>query len=266
MAVYSTVSTLTCTPLIAEIGTAVSCTDALAATVGQPSGTTTYYDGSNALGTATVTAGSATFSMSALAVGSHTITAAYAENDPYLASTSNAQTVVVLSDFALTATPTSGTVYTGEALTSTITVAPGTGFTLDVALACSGLPANTTCTLTPSTVTGGSGTSKLVIQTTTPSKTTTAMNHMPGGRGWPALAVLLLLFIPRKWRRGVWLTGLFLVAALAAGSLSGCGGSSSLSGGTPAGTYVVTVTGTAVDGTVTLTKTATVTLKVQSLF
>jgi hypothetical protein len=266
LAVYATVSTLTCTPLIAEIGTAVSCTDALAATVGQPGGTITYYDGSTALGTSTVSAGAATFSMSVLAVGSHTITAAYAENDPYLASTSNAQTVVVLSDFALTATPTSGTVYTGEALTSTITVTPGTGFTLDVALTCTGLPANTTCTLTPSTLTGGSGTSKLLIQTIAPSKTTTAANQIQGGRGWPVLVGLLLLFIPKKWRRAGWLVGLLLVAALAAGSLTGCGGSSSLSGGTPAGTYTVTVTGTAVDGTVTLTKTATVTLKVQSLF
>ncbi|MDR3727348.1 MAG: Ig-like domain repeat protein [Terracidiphilus sp.] len=266
LAVYSTVSTLTCTPLIAEIGTAVSCTDSLAATVGQPSGTITYYDGSTAQGTATVTAGTATFYLSALAVGSHTITATDAENDPYLASTSNAQTVVILSDFTLTATPASGTVYTGEALTSTITVAPGTGFTLDVALTCTGLPTNTTCTLTPTTVTGGSGTSKLVIQTTAPSKTTTAANRMPGGRGWPVLAGLLLLFIPKKWRRGGWLAGLLLVAALAAGSLTGCGGSSSLSGGTPAGTYTVTVTGTAVDGTVTLAKTATVTVKVQSLF
>jgi hypothetical protein len=104
------------------------------------------------------------------------------------------------------------------------------------------------------------------IQTIAPSKTTTAANQIQGGRGWPVLVGLLLLFIPKKWRRAGWLVGLLLVAALAAGSLTGCGGSSSLSGGTPAGTYTVTVTGTAVDGTVTLTKTATVTLKVQSLF
>ena len=264
--VYTPVSTLDCSPNPAEIGTAVTCTDSVAASVGQPSGTATYYDGTTVLGTATVTAGTATFTTSSLAVGVHPIFAVYARNGAYLASTSNIVNEIIISNFTLTAAPTAATVYTGEAANSTITVTPGIGFTLDVALTCSGLPANTTCTLTPSTVTGGSGTSKLVVQTTAPSQTTAA-NHLPGGRAWPLLAGLLLLIMPmrlRRWRAR--LMGLLLTAALAAGALSGCGGSGTLTGGTPAGSYPITVTGTATISTLTITETTTVTVKVESLF
>jgi uncharacterized protein YceK len=60
--------------------------------------------------------------------------------------------------------------------------------------------------------------------------------------------------------------GLLLTAAIVTGALSGCGGSSTLTGGTPAGSYPITVTGTATIGTLTLTQTTTVTVKVDSLF
>lgn len=268
--VYSTLSTLTCTPLIAEIGTTISCSDAISASTGQPSGTITYYDGTTSLGTATVTNGAASFTLSSLAVGAHVITASFAENDPYLASTSNSQTITILSTFSLTAKPASGTIYTGEAVNSTITVTPGTDFTLDVALTCAVTSAATgtvnlpTCSLTPSTVSGGSGTSKLVVQTTAPNSTTASTLSM--GRGWPLLAGLLLLFVPRRWRRGGWMASLLLAAVFAAGMLTSCGGSGTLANGTTPGNYIVTVTGTAVDGSVTLTQTATVTVAVKSLF
>jgi len=86
-------------------------------------------------------------------------------------------------------------------------------------------------------------------------------------RGWPLVAGLLLLVIPRRLRRrGLWLTGLLMAAALAAFTLSVCGGSGTLSGGTPAGSYTVSVVGTATDGDLVLTHTATVTVKVESLF
>jgi len=265
LVVYDTVSTLSCTPLVAEIGSSVSCSDSIASSVGQPSGTITYYDGTTALGTATVTAGSASFTLSSLAVGTHTITAVFAENDPYLGSTSNAVTLTTLSTFSLTAAPTSGSIYTGEAFNSTITVVPGTGFALDVALTCSGAPANTTCSLTPSTVTGGSGTSKLVVLTTAPSQTTTTASYRSGA--WPLLAGLLLLFVPKRLRRWRgWLTGLVLAVALTAGAISGCGGSGTLTDGTPVGSYPITITGTATVGSVTLTQTTTVNVTVKSLF
>jgi hypothetical protein len=264
--VYTPVSTLSCSPNPAQYGATVTCTDAVGASVGTPTGTVTFYDGTTVLGTATLSAGTATYATSSLAVGSHTITAVYARNGAYLASTSNAITEVILSTFSLSATPASRTVYTGEAASYGITVTPGTGFTLDVALTCSGVPANTTCTITPSTVTGGSGTAVLVVQTTAPSQTTTASLHHIG-RAVPLLAGLLLLFVPRRWRRmGSWLMCLFLLIVFASGAMTACGGSGSLQGGTPAGSSVVTVTGTATIGSITLTQSTTVNLKVNSMF
>jgi hypothetical protein len=265
--VYATTSTLSCTPNPAEYQTTVTCTDSVAASTGTPSGTVTFYDGTTSLGTVTLDAGTASWSSASLVVGSHPITAVYALNYPYLSGTSNEVDEIIVSTFSLTAKPTSATIYTGETATSTITVTPGDGFTLDVALTCSGLPSTATCTLTPSTVSGGSGTSKLVVQTAAPSRQTTTASLGGMGRGWPLMATVLLLFVPRRLRRrGIWLAGLLVAAVIASMSLGGCGGSSTLTGGTPAGTYTVTVTGTAVDGSLVLTQSTTVTVKVESLF
>lgn len=262
--VYTPVSTLTCAPNPAEYGSTITCTDTLASAGGIPGGTVTFYDGTTELGTASLTSGVATFSTSSLVVGTHPITADYARSGAFLATVSNIFNEIIASTFSLTASPASHTVYTGEKATSIVTVVPGTGFTLDVALTCSGLPANTTCSLTPATVTGGSGTSTLVIQTTAPSQTTTAANRREGA--WPLLAGLLLL-VPRRFRRWRgWTMGVLLVASLALTTVTGCGGSGALAGGTPTGSQTITITGTAVDGTLTLTQTTTVTVNVESLF
>jgi uncharacterized protein len=267
--VYATTSTLACSPNPIEYGNTVTCTDTVTASTGTPTGTVTFYDGTTSLGTATLSSGIATYTTSSLTVGSHPITAVYTLNYPYLASTSNEVDEIVYSTFSLTAKPASATIYTGEAVNSTITVVPGSGFTLDVALTCSGLPDNSTCTFTPSSVTGGSGTSKLVIQTTAPSQATTTTALLKrGGHGWPLLAGLLLFFVPKRFRRrgSIWIGGLLLSAALAASTLTGCGSSGTLTGGTTPGTYTVTVTGLAVDGTLDLIHTATVTVTVKSMF
>jgi hypothetical protein len=263
---YTPVSTLACSPNPAEYGTTVTCTDTVASTAGTPTGTVTFYDGTTVLATASLSSGVATYTSSSLAVGSHAITADYARNGQYLASVSNTVTEIIVSTFSLSASPASFSIYTGEKATSTITVTPGSGFTLDVALVCSGAPANTTCTLTPSTVTGGSGTSTLTIQTTAPSQEASAVNTSRT-RAWPLVAGLLLLFAPKRWRRWRgWTAAMLLVAALALSALAGCGGSGTLTGGTAAGSYPITVTGTAVDGTLTITETTTVTVNVQSMF
>jgi hypothetical protein len=56
------------------------------------------------------------------------------------------------------------------------------------------------------------------------------------------------------------------VAVVASFVIDGCGSSGTLSGGTTPGAYSLTVTGTAKDGTLTITKSATATLTVKSLF
>jgi hypothetical protein len=258
---------LTCAPNPAAYGATVTCTATVSGSSSTPTGTVTFYDGSTALGTATLSSGVATYSTSALSVGSHTITAVYAGTAPYATSTSNAVDEIILSTFSLSVSPTARTVYTGEAADSTVTITPGSGFTLDVTLTCSGAPSSATCSLTPSTVSGGSGTSKLVVQTTAPSQTAASASYRPGSGAWTILAGLLLLFVPKTLRQhGGWFMGLLLTVALAAGVLTGCSSSGTLGGGTPAGSYTVTVTGTAADGTITLTQTATFAVTVKSLF
>ena len=263
---YATSQTLSCSPTLAESGTSVYCTDLVTSsyTGSSVSGTITYYDGSTALGTATVTSGSASFTLSSLAVGVHTITAKFATNLPFQASTSNSQTVTILSTFALSISPTSKTIYTGETATYTLTVTPGTGFTLDVALICSGVPSNASCTVSPATVTGGSGTATVTILTTAPHQQTTTSKLERGG-GSVFLAGLLLFLLPGRWRkRASWLA--LLLVGFSLTTLTACNNAGSLTGGTPAGSYTITVTGTASSGSVTITETATTVLTVKSLF
>jgi uncharacterized protein len=247
----TTTNVLACSPNPAAFGATVTCTSTLGTASSTPTGTVTFYDGTTALGTGTLASGVATYSTSTLSVGAHTITAVYAGSGGYAASTSNAVVEVITSNFGISISPATRSVYTGETAAYTVTVTPDTGFTLDVSLTCAGLPANTTCSLTPATVTGGSGSAQLVVQTTAPAKAAAAFGF----------AGVLLLLLPLR-KRGRWLAAIVVL-----GALNGCGSSGgSLTGGTPAGSYTVSVTGTAIDGSITLTHTATTSLKVKSLF
>ncbi len=72
---------------------------------------------------------------------------------------------------SLTSFTTSSTVLSpasiaaGTSTTSTVTIAPLNGFTGTVTLSCTGLPSGATCAFNPGSVTGGSGTSVLTLQT-----------------------------------------------------------------------------------------------------
>lgn len=265
-ALLSTSNTLSCTPNPAAYGSTVTCTDTVSGSSTTPTGTVTFYDGTTALGEATLSAGIASYSTSSLTVGTHTLTAVYEGAAPYAASTSNTVNEIITSSFSLSISPSSASVYTGEAASYTVTVSPDTGFTLDVSLTCSGLPTNTTCSLSPTTLTGGSGTSKVVVQTTAPAKTAASGLAMRVGRIY-FLSLSALVFAARTIRRrGSRLMPLMLLALGLSTFLNGCSSSGSLNGGTPTGTYTITVTGNATDGSITITKNATTSLTVKSLF
>ena len=70
-----------------------------------------------------------------------------------------------LSDFAVTVAPSSASVAAGGATSLTVTISSIGGFAGDVSLATSGLPAGVAAGLSPTTVTGGSGTSQLTLTT-----------------------------------------------------------------------------------------------------
>jgi N-acetylneuraminic acid mutarotase len=234
-----------------------------------PTGTVSFYDGTTLLATENIASGVATYSTSALSVGSHNITADFAANPDFNASPSNLVVEVINpADFSISASPGSQSVYTGEAATYTVTITPGTGFDLPVALSCTQLPANTSCSFSPATVNGGAWNSTLVVQTAPPSPVTTA-SALSAKLRVTALAGFFLLIIPRRLRRyrKSWPLFLVILAILAAGTaITACSAPGPLAGGTPLGAQTIAVTGTATNGSQTLTHTANATLNVNSLF
>ncbi len=98
---------------------------------GIATGTVTFYDGANSLGTHTLSGGVATLISSTLSVGSHSITATYNGDTNFLCSTSAplSQSVGVdATATALTATPNPSVYGRNVTFTATVTAAaPGTG-------------------------------------------------------------------------------------------------------------------------------------------
>jgi hypothetical protein len=239
---------------------------AQAGTVPTPSGTVTLYDTSTGIplfiGTATlgsngVATGIATFSTTGLFAGTHTIYAVYGGDGNYLPITSTTITVDV-SDFKLAFSPGTLQVARGGSATTTVIATPIDQFNGTITMACAP-PADilTTCTITPSTLSGG-GQATLTITTTAATQAIPGGPHAgnrPGAWAWrlgngTMLGMLLFLGIPRGRRRKPRAIAIVALALFAAGITAniGCGSSVSTatstvtSGGTPLGTAVFTVT------------------------
>jgi len=224
-----------------------------------PTGTITFMDGTTSLGTGSLNASAqATYSTSLLSTGSHSITAVYGGDTNFAGSTSTAlmQTVNPPS-FTVSFNPTTVTINPGQTGTTTITVMPQYGFNQQVSFACSGLPAASTCSFSPSTVTpnGSAATSTLSIATNVAMTPLHAPSPFGPRRSMEKEALLAFVLLGlggilrarRRWRS--FFCALVVFAGLGL-IISGCGGkSSSGSGGgnptTPAGTSTITVTGSA---------------------
>ncbi|MDR3724355.1 MAG: hypothetical protein P4K83_07690 [Terracidiphilus sp.] len=134
--------------------------------------------------------------------------------------------------------------------TATLTATPVNAFSGTVALSCTVTPQSfsnaPTCSLSPASLTMNgttAQTSTLTIHTTSTSAQNRTRPLFLPSAGGSALALLFLLRAPRRWRN--WTAMLGLLAVFIAVGASGCiSSSSSIStGGTPTGTYTVTVTG-----------------------
>lgn len=256
----------------APLGTSVTFTAAVSAA--KPfSGTVQFYDGANALGSpvSVSSTGTAIYTTSALALGTHNITAQYSGDANTVSSVSAVlpQSIVpYVGDFSIAVTPTAMSVFTGQAATFQVTVTSIGGFNEPLSLSCGNLPAATTCGWSTSSLPNGQGTATVVIQTSAPAQVS-ANGAGPGLRRGPraagewAVALLAVFLVPRRWKRGLWMSllGVFILT-----TLSGCSSPTPIVGGTPPGIYQISITGTYTAPTPPLTHSTVAGLTVKSLF
>jgi uncharacterized repeat protein (TIGR03803 family) len=176
-------------------------------------------------------------------------------------------------DFSLdlSSSPTA-TVAPGQAANYTVAVAPGGGFNQAVTLTCSGAPVQSSCAVSPSSVTLNGSSSVPVTVTVTTAANLGAASVQPLGSdrlalwlafsGLPGLVLLGGRRRKRHGRRGVALLYVLLIvmmsSACGGGSTGGSGGSA-----TPAGTYNLTVVGSFTSGSANLVHSTKLTLVVQ---
>lgn len=162
-------------------------------------------------------------------------------------------------DFTLSSSPASATVTAGRSATYTVSIGASGGFSQAVALSCSGAPAGVTCTATPASANPNGGT--VTAQITVKSTARAGLFQLPSVRNFPmppvwavVLLASLVMFVwslkkERKTRLAFALPALALLAASlgcgSTGNLSASNGNGNGTTGTPAGTYSLTVTGTA---------------------
>jgi len=164
-----------------------------------------------------------------------------------------AHAAVSVTDFAISVAPTSVTINAGESTSYVVTLTPLPTYANAISVSQTGLPTGATGTFTSSSVTipGSSpATTTLNIKTTArPVQSGSLVHGGPLYATWLPVGGLSLLGlgIGAGFKRRRWLAGMLL--GLLAGLIllqAACGNSSSTpapSGGTPAGTYTLTITG-----------------------
>jgi HYDIN/CFA65/VesB-like, Ig-like domain/Abnormal spindle-like microcephaly-assoc'd, ASPM-SPD-2-Hydin len=174
------------------------------------------------------------------------------------------------SDFSLRFSTTSLTILAGQTGTFAVSVTPSFGFNTQVSLSCSGAPAMSTCSLSPSSVTldgvnpsNVNGQLQTTVRSLVPPVSRPHMGPPSLGRypmGWLIFALGLMMMAGLALRRRLAWAGIALVLLLAL-TWMGCGNgvSPTTAPGTPAGTYTLTVKGTS--GTVSHTATLSVTVQ-----
>lgn len=247
------------------LGTSVNLTAQVnkGAGVPTPTGMVTFMDGTSTLGSPVGldSTGKATLQTSSLSLGAHSITAQYSGDKFYVASASTVTTITVMPpDYSISIPTGSAMVSAGQPASYTININPLGPFTSAVNFACAGLPQATSCTFNPPTVTpnGGPGSTTLTISTT--ARMTQTAGISPGWLSGAGLFGLVLVggLANKRVRRKSFCMMLSLLALAVV--LTSCGGGHhTITTGTPAGTFSITVTATS--GTTTHQSTVTLTVQ-----
>ncbi len=216
-----------------------------------PVGFTTYSTQVNASG------GGATFNLSTLVLntaGSYTIRA----SSSGLTSAQASFMVTGNPDFAISLSKQSLQVGTQSAGSNSVSVTPSNGFTGSIAMSCSSLPANTTCSFAPATLQANGSNTALasVVTISTGVASVAAIQRadrqvfLATSTGMFSAGFLGLVFAPIARRnrasqsKGAKRLQLILVAIILCGGLVGCGTLGGKTHATPTGTYNVVITAT----------------------
>jgi subtilase family serine protease len=226
----------------------------------------------------TLANGQAQLVTTAIPAGTQLVLATYSGDSNYSTSTaSTAEVVAGAPSFAVTASPTSVPISTPGANGSTmITFTAMNGYSGTIPLSpalCSGMPSETTCSFSASSVALSSGTTTAMVSVTFQTAAASAVfpqsANRPGGFGWWALGGIfalactlcaLMLFAclgvsRRRWSMACTILAIAALTAIASCGGGGGGGSGPTNPGTPAGVdqnVVITFSGAGVTPSPTL--------------
>jgi hypothetical protein len=258
---------------------------------GQPvSGAVIVKDNGRQIAGVALSADGAATSVVTLAPGSHALTATYAGSSAYSASVSSATPVAAATsttpDFTVTVSPGTLSLTQGQSGTTTVSVTPVNASSLTapmfVTVSCSGLPDQSTCTFTPSSVeilpnATSASTSSMLLTTVAGSAANTTAPH-PFRTASPITWALLLPGLGLAGlafgaRRRAWLSRLSLLGLLAVVTVLGTTGCNPLynyknhgptaNRPTPTGTYNITIAAQSSNGVTATTHTTTLALTVK---
>lgn len=229
-----------------------------------PTGTVTFFDGTQTLSTAPVD-GNGVATVTVLLTGtSATISSVYGGDAFYASSTSVSDSVAIgpAPNFNFVATPPTFSLVTAQYQIMTVNIASVKNFTDTLALGCLGLPQDATCNFSKDQIVlsaGGSESIQLIVDTGHPLLGGSQAKSEAGKKlGTAASNLIVACFLPGslllglvglRFRRLHNFGGLMVLALLLAGmstALTGCGSVHLAS--TPPGVYNFTVTATGKTG------------------
>ena len=239
--------------------------------------------------------GNAEIKLDSLAAGDHALRAVFSGDSTRATSQSDAVTVHPLAtatpDFTLALSPTSTSLAPGQAATFVMTITPLNSFTGFLSLSCSGtaaqasLPVGVSCTYAPANLqviaptganTTGAVTADLSLQTTAPAGQNARLGLPEGKSGSPlVLAILLpgvvgLGLLGRKRKMLGRVALLVLVSSISLLGATACSARygyfhhpPTYNGGTPVGSYTITVTAQTSNGVSATSHSTTLALTVK---